>query len=116
MSERAPETDWHFADGILVKSITLEAGCAVPQHAHAYDHTSFVASGEIMAWRDGIYLGHFVAPCGLNIPAGTKHAFVSVLPTVLLCIHNLGSENAVRVLAEHEMTLEDVADLAAGVR
>lgn len=111
--ERAPEIDFHFADGIFVKHIVIEKpGYMVPQHAHELDHVSFLATGSVRAWRDGKLLGEYHAPAGIFIEAGAKHAFLTLAPnTTLLCIHNLGSEKSVRVLAEHELTAADVAEL-----
>jgi quercetin dioxygenase-like cupin family protein len=103
----------HIADGVLVNAYTFaERHTVVPQHAHALDHTSYIAAGGVHAWIDGVYRGTHRAPCGLFIPAGVKHAFLTTEPaTVLLCIHNLHGANAVKVLAEHELTVEDAVAL-----
>ena len=111
----AIERDHHFADGVFVKAITVEAGALVPQHAHAYDHTSFLAAGEVMAWCDGDYLGRIKAPRGVLIKAGKRHSFLTVEPSVLLCIHNLHGDAAVKVLDEHEFTPGEVAELLSQV-
>ncbi len=73
-SDHAIETDHSFADGIFVKSLVVaKAGSLVPQHAHQLDHVTFVAAGEIMAWKDGALLGRFKAPQGIFIEAGANH-------------------------------------------
>jgi quercetin dioxygenase-like cupin family protein len=109
--------DFHYADGVFVKAITIErTGSLVPQHAHQYDHTSFVAAGEVMAWRDGEYVGRITAPSGLLIVKGAKHSFLTCQPnTVILCIHNLHGSGAVALLAEHEFTPGEVAQLLSEV-
>ena len=107
----------HIADGVLVNSYTFpERLTVVPQHAHALDHTSYIAVGGVHAWVDGIYKGKHLAPAGIFIPAGVKHAFLTTEPgTVLLCIHNLHGDKAVKVLAEHELTVEDAVELVRPV-
>jgi quercetin dioxygenase-like cupin family protein len=111
--QAAPEPFQLLADGVLVNAYTFpERRTVVPQHAHALDHISYIAHGAAHAWVDGEYRGIHVGPCGLFIPAGVKHAFLTEQPgTVLLCIHNLHGEKAVRVLAEHELTVEDAVEL-----
>lgn len=107
----------HLADGVLVNAYSFpERLTVVPQHAHALDHTSYIAAGGVYAWIDGVYRGRHSAPCGLFIPAGVKHAFLTTEPnTVLLCIHNLHGAAAVKVLAEHELTLADAVELVRPV-
>lgn len=112
-SDYADEVDCHFADGLFVKSLAVhKAGMLVPQHAHALDHLTFVAAGEIMVWKNGSYAGRLAAPSGMMIEAGVKHAFLTVVDgTTLLCIHNLHSERAVRVLEEHQISADDAREL-----
>lgn len=83
-------TDIKFADGIFVKSTRFQlAGMVAPQHAHSYDHISFIASGAVRIEVDGECLGDFVAPVGIVIKARKRHFFTILAPdTVVLCIHN----------------------------
>lgn len=99
------EIDFHMADGVFVKHIVIPAGGSiVPQHVHEYDHTSFLAKGAMYVWEDGVPQGRLDAPQGILIKAGVKHLFQTIEDdTVLLCIHNLHGEQAVKVLAEHEL-------------
>lgn len=112
------EIDFHYADGIFVKAITVpDAGSMVPQHAHCWDHVSFIAAGEVEAWCEGKHLGRFKAPAGIFIEKGKKHAFLTWEPnTVLLCIHSLHGEEQVAVLAEHQLTPDDAMALVRGAR
>ncbi|HEV2674162.1 MAG TPA: hypothetical protein VGV37_06430 [Aliidongia sp.] len=110
-AEEQPVTiDTKMADGVFAKSILVrEADTVIPQHAHAYDHSSFLASGAVRAWADDVLLGDFQAPEGILIRAGVKHRFQTLAPfTVIICIHNLHGEEAVKILEEHQL---DAADL-----
>ncbi len=106
------EIDFHSADGVFFKHILIPlAGSIVPQHAHEYPHTTFLAHGALFAWADGVPLGRFQAPAGIYIEAKVKHLFQTVADdTIILCVHNaLHAEGAGKVFAEHEVTLDDVA-------
>jgi quercetin dioxygenase-like cupin family protein len=81
-----------------------KAGTIVPQHSHAYDHTSFVASGSV-AVRGGPSGPSIVqAPAPIFIPAGVKHSFTSLEDnTLVLCIHNVSRAGFVEVREEHQI-------------
>lgn len=93
------------ADGVFIKEMRIpKARTLVPQHSHAYDHTSMLARGSIRMWRDGAYCGEKVAPCGIFIAAGVKHSFLSLEDdTIIYCVHNLHGSEAVEVVEEHEI-------------
>ena len=98
--------EWHMADGVMVKEMRIpRAGTIVPQHAHAFDHTSFVARGSVRFWREGEDRGVIQAPHGLFIEAGVKHRFDALEDeTVVLCIHNLSrTPGRVEIAAEHNL-------------
>lgn len=99
------EIDFHMADGVFIKHIVIPAaGSIIPQHIHEYDHTTFLAKGSMHVWEDGVAKGRLDAPAGILIKAGVKHLFQTVADdTVILCIHNLHGEGAVKVMAEHEL-------------
>lgn len=104
----APQIDFSLADEVFVRHIAVaEAGSLVPQHAHRYDHTTFLARGRVRAWADGKLIGEFAAPCPLFIGKGVKHSFLTLEPdTVLLCIHNAMRPDVAAVIAEN--TLEEM--------
>lgn len=107
-----PLVEFHTADGLYIRQIVLpQAGLLVPSHAHAWSHSTAVATGEVMAWKDGAFLGRFVAPAVMFIEAGAKHSFLTIRPTILYCLHNLHGAEAVRILAEHEFTPQEAASL-----
>jgi hypothetical protein len=83
-------TDIKMAGGIFLKSTHFRhAGMIAPQHAHRFDHISYVASGAIRIEADGVTLGEFTAPASIVIKAGVMHFFTTLAPdTVILCIHN----------------------------
>lgn len=94
-------TDIRMADGVFVKTLVLEAGLLVPQHAHKFAHVSVLVRGSIRAWAGDDYLGTFIAPVGLTIAANIKHTFMSLTPAVLLCVHDI--DTALDVEAEHQI-------------
>ena len=102
---KQPETtiEIKMADGIFVKSTLIpEAGTILPQHAHSFDHLSMIASGAVRVWQDGELLGDFSAPVGILIKARAKHKFLSLENnTLIYCIHNLHSAEAVDIAEEH---------------
>ena len=99
-----------MADGIFVKQMVLShAATVVPQHSHEHDHLSMLAVGSVALWRDGVFVKEFTAPCGISIPARTKHAFVSLSDFVVIyCIHNIERSGEVDIHAEHQLVLGGV--------
>jgi hypothetical protein len=83
-------TDIKLAGGIFLKSTHFRhAGMIAPQHAHRYDHISYIAAGAVGVEVDGVALGEFSAPDSIVIKAGVMHLFTTLMPdTVVLCIHN----------------------------
>ena len=99
------EVDFSCADGIFVKSVAIaKSGTLLPQHAHVWDHTSFIARGRVSVWIDDTRLGEFAAPSHVLIRKGCFHRFLTLEDeTVILCMHNLHGAEAVAVMAEHEL-------------
>ena len=98
-------TELHIADGVFVKTMVIQrAGTFVPQHAHVYAHVTVLVRGSIKAWKDGAFLGDFTAPVGITIPARAKHLFMSLEDhTILLCVHDIGTAEAVEIAEEHQI-------------
>lgn len=105
MVDQPPIVEFHTADGLFIKQMFIaKAGTLIPQHSHAWDHTSMLATGSVRLWADGVRVGDFQAPTGILIKAGVKHLFQSLEDgTTVYCIHNLHGEEAVKVLAEHQL-------------
>jgi hypothetical protein len=95
----------HTCDGVFLKQYHFPlAGMIAPQHQHLWDHLTMLARGAMHIWKDGVHMGRFDAPCGIEIKAGVKHTFQTIEPdTVLYCVHNLHSADKVTILAEHEL-------------
>lgn len=92
------------ADGVFVKQMFIpDALTIVPQHSHAYDHLSLLATGAVRAWADGELIGDQMAPYPFHIKAGVKHTFQSLVPgTTIYCIHRLHG-GKVEVKSEHNV-------------
>lgn len=97
------------ADGIEVRHIHVhKAGTAVPQHSHKFPHLTVIAAGGIRAVLDGEHKGDFFAPSALNIPAGTKHLFLTLADnTVIECVHNVSRSGEIEVQEEHQLHIGD---------
>lgn len=104
-SAQPDSVEFQLADGIFVKSGHFElAGRIVPQHAHEYDHSTFIATGGVLAWADSEFLGEFDAPCSIFIKAQTKHTFKTTKDnTLILCIHNVSRTGLVDIHELHEV-------------
>jgi quercetin dioxygenase-like cupin family protein len=102
------EVDVRTVDGVFVKQIVIERkGTVLPQHSHVWDHTSMIARGAVMVWKDGQPDDKYTAPCGIFIKACVKHTFLSLEDnTVIYCIHNLHGEDKIKILEEHELSGE----------
>jgi quercetin dioxygenase-like cupin family protein len=104
--EQPPLWEHTMTDGVFIKQMYLkDAGTLVPQHSHAYDHTSMLARGRIRMWKDGEEIGDFSAPQPLFIEAKSKHAFMSLEPeTLIYCIHNVSRRGFVQIHEEHQIS------------
>ena len=93
--------EYEAADGVWIKEMCIpKAGTIVPQHSHAYDHTSYLAKGSVEVE------GHtYHAPFPIYIKAGVMHTFLSLQDdTLVLCIHNVSRTGAVQVAAENSIS------------
>lgn len=74
-------------NGAFVKEMDIkQAGTVIPQHAHAYEHISYVARGSVLFEGKPIRCG--TPEAAIIVPAYKKHTFVSLEPdTLVLCIH-----------------------------
>ena len=104
---KQPPDDVEFftEDGVFIKQMYIaKAGTVIPQHSHKYDHTSMLATGSVRVWADGKLIGDRVAPIGIPIKAGVKHAFLSLEDkTIIYCVHRLHETAGVEILEEHNL-------------
>lgn len=92
--------EYTTSDGkTFVKEMDLPvAGMVIPQHAHAYEHISYVARGSVLFEDRVIRCG--TPEAAIRVPAFKKHTFKSLEPdTLVLCIH----ANAPVVTDEHQI-------------
>jgi quercetin dioxygenase-like cupin family protein len=109
--ERLPEdqqpisSEWTIADDIFIKRITVErAGTFIPQHAHTYEHVSFIAVGRVRVWRTDYSCSIAEEGSFVTIPANVKHTFETLVDrTTVLCIHNVSRAGAVEIAEEHQL-------------
>lgn len=107
MHELVESTEFHLADNVFVKSgLFKSAGSVIPQHSHTYEHNTFLATGSLLAWCDGVFMGEFHAPCAILIKAECKHTFETLEDnTLIYCIHNIAHSGDVDVHELHELTI-----------
>lgn len=111
--KRAPiqppdDIEFQTIDDIFIKVMKIaKAGTVIPQHSHVYEHGSFVASGAIRLWQDGILDADYHAPTLICIKAGVKHLFQALEDnTAVLCLHNVSRKEIVEILERHELVTE----------
>jgi len=107
---RQPDTEITLYGDVFVKShIVPDAGTIMPQHAHSYDHISYLAAGNVRVERSDIRdVAYYAAPAAIRIPARVKHTFTTVHPnTLILCIHNAAHGEAADIHEEHHLVAED---------
>lgn len=113
MTEPQYEIDTYTTDGLFIKAVNVaRRGSVIPQHSHLYAHTSFIATGAVSVWKDGVFVGDYTAPIGILIAAGAKHKFLTLTDDVtILCLHNLHNAETVKILEEHELTPDDLVEM-----
>lgn len=104
--EQPDSTEFYLANKVFVKSgLFKKSGCIVPQHSHEDDHTTFIATGAVHAWKGEEYLGWFQGPVGVFIEKRQKHTFKTTEDnTVILCIHNIAETGMVELHDLHDLT------------
>ena len=105
VAERQPIVREFTADGIWTAHITVaDAKTVLPQHSHAFDHLTLLATGSVRVSRADAEPMEYTAPAGIFIPAGVKHLFETLTPDVVLaCIHNTMRAGHVEVVDEHQI-------------
>lgn len=107
-AEHQPETvSVTIYGGVFYKVWRVpDADTLVPQHSHDYDHMTCILQGLVRVWRDDEWVGDFLAPGTIRIPAHCKHRFLTLTPGVVLaCVHR--EDTAEAVAEEHHLVTED---------
>lgn len=108
-AERQPLGETYIYGDVLVKeTLVPDAETVVPQHAHTYDHLSYLAAGAVEFYRGESFVGRYDAPCAFRIEARRKHGFFTLTDNVLiLCIHNAAHGEAADIHEENNLVAED---------
>lgn len=108
-SDAQPYGEHFTADGIEVLQMVIpKSDTYVPQHTHIYDHLSMLAKGAVDVWADGVSMGRFTAPAGINIKAGVKHLFRSCEDmTIVYCVHNVSRTGQIESINNHHLVAVD---------
>ena len=102
-------TDIKLVDGVFMKRMFYRhAEMVVGQHAHEYDHISYIATGAVRVFADDRLMGEFAGGSAIVIKAQVKHRFMTLQPeTTILCIHNAdradGHDDDVVIHEEHHL-------------
>lgn len=76
----------HFSAGLYAKQMLLPAKHYAVSHAHAYDHLSILAKGDVTVEVEGVRT-EYKAPACINILAGFHHTITAHEDSVWFCIH-----------------------------
>jgi quercetin dioxygenase-like cupin family protein len=108
-AEHQPFSELTLYAGIYLRTwVVADRGTMLPQHAHVWDHISFVVSGVVRIWRGDELLGDFAGPHAVKIAAREKHRFLTLSDRVTIaCIHAVGEAEDVDIAEEHQLELED---------
>jgi mannose-6-phosphate isomerase-like protein (cupin superfamily) len=79
-------TQHHFSSGVYAKQMMLPKGYFALSHAHAYDHLSILASGEVFIKTDNKE-EYYKAPACITIKKGVHHSITALQDAVWFCIH-----------------------------
>jgi quercetin dioxygenase-like cupin family protein len=73
--------------GFCTRTITLQKGIQVPQHAHSNDHATLVCNGKVRATVGDMVIGDFEWGQLIPVKAGVEHLFLALADdTRLSCI------------------------------
>ena len=76
----------HFSAGVYAKQMLLPAKHFAVSHAHAYDHLSILAKGQVTVKVQGVET-EYMAPACITILAGQHHTITAHEDSVWFCIH-----------------------------
>lgn len=94
--EELPESMIVDAGGIYFRSIILLKGKAVSQHSHDHEHATFIGSGLVRGWKDGVWCGDKGPGDAFDVPAGTAHCYLALETALVACTHDVASAMSVK--------------------
>ena len=75
-----------FSHGVYIREMFMQEGSVVIGKLHKYSHTWFLLQGELLVATDE-GTNHYVAPCYVNAPEGTKRVIHAVQDSVFVNVH-----------------------------
>lgn len=109
LAEQPPSVEIKLTDDLFIKTATAaRAGTMFPTHAHAWDHVTLLAVGQMRVWQADQWLGDYTGPVGILIKAGIKHRMETLTDGVVFaCIHALHGTADVEIDDEHKLTFAE---------
>ncbi len=80
-----PQDRTSIVGGIERREFHIKAGSLLLNETHAYDHLSFLLSGDALLRVDGEVIP-LSGPCAVEIKAGIEHALFAVTDVVWDCL------------------------------
>jgi quercetin dioxygenase-like cupin family protein len=75
-----------FSHGVYIREMFMEADSVVIGKLHKYSHTWFLLKGELFISTDQGN-DHYIAPCYVNAPAGTKRIIYAAEDSIFVNVH-----------------------------
>ncbi len=75
-----------FSHGVYIREMFMEKGSFVIGKLHKFSHTWFLLKGELLISTDE-GSNHYVAPCYVNAPAGTKRVIYAEEESIFVNVH-----------------------------
>lgn len=85
----------HIVGGIYFRSILINKDVSLPQHTHNHDHATYVGSGSVRLWINGVESGDYFGGDAVEIKGGSEHLFMALEDnTRLVCVwpESIGEE------------------------
>ncbi len=75
-----------FSHGVYIREMTMQADSVVIGKLHKFSHTWFLLKGKLfISTEEGV--NHYVAPCYVNAPAGTKRIIYAAEDSIFVNVH-----------------------------
>lgn len=99
--------DYRSSDDIMFLPIIVPLkGTKIPQHVHAFDHTTMITKGSVRVWVEDKLLGDFKEDAFIEIKAHKAHKFETLEDnTKICCVHNISKTGKVEIEAEHQLEI-----------